>query len=137
MIGFFLFSMPSCACSRWPVPIACLWLFPSLSRIVFRARKGREKIVVKVHGGGEKVEGGDSRQRDVPDLNIVIPLVEKLDVADLLDDILGEDIVGAHVLDLDIAAVRHFRSTFGGLVTFGEGGKESREAWVGKCGGRG
>lgn len=48
------------------------------------------------------------RQRDVANLDIVVPLVEQLDVADLLDNILGEDVRDDSVLDLDIATVRHF-----------------------------
>lgn len=47
------------------------------------------------------------RQRDVANLDIVVPLVEQLDVADLLDDILGKDVGDDVVLDLDIATVRH------------------------------
>jgi hypothetical protein len=44
---------------------------------------------------------------DVADLDIVVPLVEELDVADLLDNILGENVREDGVLDLDITAVRH------------------------------
>lgn len=47
------------------------------------------------------------RERDIADLDIVIPLVEQLDVADLLDNVLGEDVRKDGGLDLDIAAVRH------------------------------
>lgn len=47
------------------------------------------------------------RQRDVADLDIVVPLVEQLDVADLLDNILGEDVGHDRVFDLDFTAVRH------------------------------
>lgn len=48
------------------------------------------------------------RQGDVADLDIVVPLVEQLDVADLLNNILGKDVRDDLVLDLDIATVRHF-----------------------------
>lgn len=48
------------------------------------------------------------RQGDVADLDIVVPLVEQLDVANLLCDVLGKDIVDSAVLDLDISGVRHF-----------------------------
>lgn len=44
------------------------------------------------------------RQRDVANLDIVVPLVEQLDVANLLGDVLGKD-VGENV---DITALRHF-----------------------------
>lgn len=47
------------------------------------------------------------RQRDVADLDIVVPLVEQLDVANLLDNILGEGVGNDRVLDLDFTAVRH------------------------------
>lgn len=47
------------------------------------------------------------RQRDVADLDIVVPLVEQLDVADLLDNILGEGVGNDGVLDLDFTTVRH------------------------------
>ena len=48
------------------------------------------------------------RQGDVADLDImIVPLVEELDVADLLDNVLGEHLSEGRVLDLDIAAVRH------------------------------
>ena len=45
----------------------------------------------------------DVRQRDIANLDIVIPLVEELDVADLLDNILGEHLREGRVLDLDIS----------------------------------
>lgn len=44
------------------------------------------------------------RQGDVVNLDIVVPLVEQLDVADLLSNILGKDVGD----DLDITALRHF-----------------------------
>lgn len=47
------------------------------------------------------------RQGDVADLDIVVPLVEQLDVANLLNDILGKDVVESRALNLDIAAVGH------------------------------
>ena len=47
------------------------------------------------------------RQGHVADLDIVVPLVEELDIANLLDNILGEDADESRVLDLDIAAFRH------------------------------
>ena len=49
------------------------------------------------------------RQRDVPDLNVLVaPAVEQLDAANLGDDILREDLVAGDGLDLDFAVVRHF-----------------------------
>ena len=53
-------------------------------------------------------EGRNVRQGDVADLDIVVPLVEQLDVANLLHNILGEHLVEGGVLDLDITGVRHF-----------------------------
>lgn len=47
------------------------------------------------------------RERDVPDLNVLVaPLVEQLDAANLLGDVLGKDGVAGLALDLDFA-VRH------------------------------
>lgn len=44
------------------------------------------------------------RERDVPDLNILVaPLVEQLDAANLLGHILGEDGVAGGALDLNFA----------------------------------
>lgn len=50
------------------------------------------------------------RQRNVPDLNILVaPLVEELDRAHLRKSILGQHGVGrSRVLDLDFPVVRHF-----------------------------
>lgn len=48
------------------------------------------------------------RQGDVADLNILVgPLVEELDAANLLDDVLGQDLVARDGLDLDLSVVRH------------------------------
>lgn len=48
------------------------------------------------------------RQGDVADLNILVgPLVEQLDAANLLDDVLGQDLVARDGLDLDLSVVRH------------------------------
>lgn len=48
------------------------------------------------------------RQGDVADLDILVgPLVEQLDAANLLDDILGQDLVARDGLDLDLSVVRH------------------------------
>jgi len=53
--------------------------------------------------------GGNSRQGDVPDLDILVaPLVEQLDAANLLCDVLGQDGVALGRLDFDLA-VRHLR----------------------------
>lgn len=47
------------------------------------------------------------RQRNIPDLDILVtPAVEELDAADLSDDLLGQDLV-AGGLDLNFAVVRH------------------------------
>lgn len=48
--------------------------------------------------------GLNVRQGDVANLDIVVPLVEQLDVANLLGDVLGKD-AGENV---DITALRHF-----------------------------
>lgn len=48
------------------------------------------------------------RQGDVADLDILVgPLVEQLDAANLLDDVLGQDLVAGGGLDLDLSVVRH------------------------------
>lgn len=48
------------------------------------------------------------RQGDVADLDILVgPLVEQLDAANLLDDVLGQDLVARDGLDLDLSVVRH------------------------------
>lgn len=49
------------------------------------------------------------RQRDVADLNILVaPLVEELDGANLVGDVLWEDGIAAWALDLDFLGVlRH------------------------------
>lgn len=53
--------------------------------------------------------GGPLRQRDIPDLNVLVaPAVEQLDAANLGDDVLGKDLVAGDGLDLDFAVVRHF-----------------------------
>lgn len=52
-------------------------------------------------------QGNVVSQGDVADLDIVVPLVEELDVANLLDNVLGEHLVEGGVLDLDLAGVRH------------------------------
>lgn len=59
---------------------------------------------------GRKFAGGVSlRQRDIPDLNVLVaPAVEQLDAANLGDDLLGKDLVAGDGLDLDFAVVRHF-----------------------------
>lgn len=50
---------------------------------------------------------GPVRKRDVPDLDILEgPLVEELDAANLLRNLLGEDGVSGGALDFDFA-VRH------------------------------
>lgn len=50
----------------------------------------------------------DSRQRDISDLDILVgPLVEQLDAANLLGDILGQDGVALGLLDFDFSGVRH------------------------------
>lgn len=51
-----------------------------------------------------------SRQGDIPNLDILVaPLVEELDAANLLGNVLGEDGVTLRRLDLDFAGgVRHF-----------------------------
>ncbi len=47
------------------------------------------------------------REGDVPDLDIIVaPLVEQLDAADLVGDLLREDGIAGWALDLDFA-VRH------------------------------
>ena len=47
------------------------------------------------------------RERNVPDLNVLVaPLVEQLDAANLVGDVLGQDGVAGRALDLDFA-VRH------------------------------
>lgn len=53
-------------------------------------------------------QGNVVSQGDVADLDIVVPLVEELDIANLLDNILGEHLIEGGVLDLDLAGVRHF-----------------------------
>jgi hypothetical protein len=64
---------------------------------------------------------GCVRKRDVPDLNVLVaPLVEQLDAANLLGDLLGKDGVAGGALDLNFA-VRHDcdvlgATRFGGLV---------------------
>jgi len=60
-----------------------------------------------------KSSDSNVRQGDVADLDIVVPLVEELDVANLLDNILGKHLVEGGVLDLDLAVVRHFCCTVG------------------------
>ena len=48
------------------------------------------------------------RQRDVPDLNILIaPLIEQLNSADFINDILGENLVPVGRFHLDFTVVRH------------------------------
>lgn len=48
------------------------------------------------------------RQGDVADLDVLVgPLVEQLDTANLLDDVLGQDLVARDGLDLDLSVVRH------------------------------
>lgn len=55
------------------------------------------------------VAGRVLRQGDITDLNILIgPLVEKLDAANLGDDILGQDLVARRGgIDLNLSVVRH------------------------------
>lgn len=54
------------------------------------------------------VYGAVLRQGDVADLDILVgPLVEQLDAANLLDDVLGQDLDARDGLDLDFAVVRH------------------------------
>lgn len=49
----------------------------------------------------------DVREGDVADLDILVaPLVEELGLPDVLDNILGEDVVVWRLLDLNLA-VRH------------------------------
>lgn len=51
--------------------------------------------------------GGAIRERDVPDLNVLVaPFVEQLDAANFVGDFLGEDRVAGGALDFDFA-VRH------------------------------
>ena len=51
---------------------------------------------------------GNSRQRNVPNLNILVaPLIEQFHSADLIGDVLGKDLVPVGRLDLDFPVVRH------------------------------
>lgn len=47
--------------------------------------------------------GIDVRERDVANLDLIVPLVEQLDGANLLGNILGDDVGG----DLDLHLLRH------------------------------
>lgn len=66
--------------------------------------------------------GAHSRQGDIPDLDILeAPLVEQLDAANLLGDVLGKDGVAGGALDLDFA-LRHIDQVcddVGGLIERG------------------
>ena len=51
---------------------------------------------------------GAVRERDVADLDVLVaPLVEELDAADLVGNLLGEDGGAGDVLDLNFAVGRH------------------------------
>lgn len=47
------------------------------------------------------------RERDVSHFDVVVPTTEKLDGAEVLSDLLGEDVVGLDVLNFDITGVGH------------------------------
>lgn len=54
------------------------------------------------------MDGVSVRQRDIPDLDILVaPLVEQLDAANLVGDVLWQNWVALGALDLDFAVVRH------------------------------
>ena len=54
----------------------------------------------------------NSRQGNVPDLNVLIaPLVEQLDAANLVDDVLGQD--RRYGLYYNLAGIRHIHSVWG------------------------
>ena len=75
-------------------------------------------------------ECADSRQRDISDLDILVgPLVEQLDAANLLGDILGQDGVALGLLDFDFSGVRHVGDVMGGRK--GRGWRGSRSRFVG------
>lgn len=64
-------------------------------------------ISISKGSSSEGVLMSNVRQGDVADLDIVVPLVEQLDVANLLHNILGKHLVEGSVLDLDLTGVRH------------------------------
>lgn len=74
------------------------------------------------------------RQRNVPNLDIVVPLVKQLNVADLLHDILGENVGDNIGLDLDIATVRHIGlfavDNISGLLGWAGGLRVSSAGWA-------
>ena len=75
-------------------------------------------------------ECADSRQRDISNLDILVgPLVEQLDAANLLGDILGQDGVALGLLDFDFSGVRHVGDVMGGRK--GRGLAWSRSRFVG------
>lgn len=81
-------------------------LFSSISFFQFQTDNDRPVV-------GE--ECADSRQRDVSDLDILVgPLVEQLDAANLLGDVLGQDGVALGLLDFDFSGVRHVGDVMGG-----------------------
>jgi len=91
------------------LPFLCLYL-PNI--LAAQNSSGISPKSLSLQGAlclSERQRRGVLRQRDIPDLDILVcPLVEELDAANLGGDILGEDLVAGRLdLNLDIAGFRH------------------------------
>ena len=88
-------------------------LFSSHPALSFQIQTDKDHPVVAE-------ECADSRQRDISDLDILVgPLVEQLDAANLLGDILGQDGVALGLLDFDFSGVRHVGDVMKGRAEMG------------------